>query len=115
MAYEDFNGLPRRTVSDNILHDKVFDIAKNPKYDEYRKGLVSMLYKFFDKSSALLADKSTSSGGIKTENMLNQELAEKLHKPIIKKFEKTKLHSFFKHNNWGADLAKIRLICKFQK
>ena len=34
-AYEDFDDLARRTASDNILHNKAFNIAKNPKYDEY--------------------------------------------------------------------------------
>ena len=43
MAY----GLTRRTVSDKILHDKAFNIAKNPKYDGYQHGLASMVYKFF--------------------------------------------------------------------
>ena len=33
MAYGDFKDLTRRTASDNILHDKAFNIAENPKYD----------------------------------------------------------------------------------
>ena len=35
MAYGDFKDLPRGIVSDKILHDKAFKIAKNTKYDEY--------------------------------------------------------------------------------
>ena len=35
MAYGDFKDLCRRTVSAKVLYDKVFDIAKNPKYDGY--------------------------------------------------------------------------------
>ena len=31
--------------------DKAFNIAKNPKYDGYQRGLASMVYKFFEKSS----------------------------------------------------------------
>ena len=48
MAYEDFKYLARRTASDEILHDKAFNIAKNPKYDGYQRGLSSIVYKFFD-------------------------------------------------------------------
>ena len=38
--------------SDKVLRDKAFEIASNPKYDGYQRGLVSMVYKFFDKTSA---------------------------------------------------------------
>ena len=49
MAYEDFKDLNRRTFADKVLHDKAFNIAKDPKYDGYQRGLASMVYKFFDK------------------------------------------------------------------
>ena len=49
MTYGDFKNLTRRTTSDKILHDKAFNIAKNPKYDEYQRGLPSVVYKCFDK------------------------------------------------------------------
>ena len=52
MAYWDFKDLARRTAYDNILRDKAFNIAKNAKCDEYQRGLASMVYKFFDKTSA---------------------------------------------------------------
>ena len=51
IAYGDFKYIKRRTASDNILTDKAFNIAKNPKYDGYQIGLASMVYKFFDKKS----------------------------------------------------------------
>ena len=51
MAYGDFKDLARRTVSDKVLRDKAFNIAKNPKYDGYQRGLGSLVYKFFDKKS----------------------------------------------------------------
>ena len=51
MAYEDFTDLARRTASDKVLRDKAFNIAKNPKYDWYQRGLASIIYKFFDKKS----------------------------------------------------------------
>ena len=49
MAYGDFKDLERRTVSDEVLRDKVINIAKNPKYVGYQRGLACMVYKFFDK------------------------------------------------------------------
>ena len=79
MAYGDFKDLKRRTASDKILRDKAFNIAKNPKYDGYQRGLASMVYKFFDK-------KSKGSGIANNEIKQNLQLAKELHKPIIRKF-----------------------------
>ena len=83
MAYGDFKDLKRRTAAD-VLRDKAFNIAKNPKYNGYQRGLASMIYKFFDKtakgSSVTLANKSA----IKSIPQ-NEQLAEELHKPIIRK------------------------------
>ena len=79
MAYQDFKDLKRRTQSDKVLKVKAFAIASNPKYDGYQKGLAStMIYKFFDKKS--------KESGIKNEIKENQQLANELHKPIIRKF-----------------------------
>ena len=51
MAYGYFKILARRTASDKILRDKVFITAKNLKYNEYKGGLASMVYKFFDEKN----------------------------------------------------------------
>ena len=45
----------------------------------------------------------------------NKELEEELHKPIIRKFNKRKVHSPFIDNTWGADLADLQLISKANK
>ena len=74
------------------MRDKAFNIAKNPKYDGYQRGLASMAYNSCDKKPTLLADKSASSSGIKNENISNKDLAEELHKPITRKFKKRKVH-----------------------
>ena len=62
MAYGNFKGLTRRTASDKILRDKVFNIARNPRHDEYQRDLALMVYIFFDKiasgGDATLANKS---------------------------------------------------------
>ena len=65
-----------------------------------------MVYKFFDKKSA--------GSCIKNEVKQNDKLAEELHKSIIRKFGKRKVHSSFKDNIWGADLADMQLISKFK-
>ena len=52
MAYGDFKYLPTRTVSDKALRNKAFNIAKNLKYNQYQRGLASMVYRFFDKKSS---------------------------------------------------------------
>ena len=80
MAYGDFKDLKRRTASDKILRDKAFNIAKNPKYDGYQRGLASMVYKCFDK-------KSKGSGVANNEIKQNLQLAEESHKPIIGNFK----------------------------
>ena len=86
VAHGDFKELTRRTASNKVLRDKAFSIAKNPKYDGYQRGLSSMVYNFFVKMSASLTDKSAKRGGVNNEIKQNEELAEELHKTIIKKF-----------------------------
>ena len=69
------------------MRDKAFNIATILIYDGCQRGLASIVYKVFDKK--------TSVGAIKNEDMSNKELVEEFHKPIIRKFEKRKLHSPF--------------------
>ena len=66
-----------------------------------------MVYKFFDKKSF--------GGAIKNELISNKELAEISHKPIITKFKKRKVYSSFIDNIWGAYLADMQLVSKFNK
>ena len=108
MAYGDFNDLARRTASDKFLRDKAFNLAKNPKYDGYQRGLASMIYKSFDKTSA-------SSGVANNEIKQNLQIAKELPKPIIRNFKKRTVYSEFEENIWGADLADIQLIGKLNK
>ena len=114
MAYGKSKDLAiRLTQSDNVLRDKAFKIASNPKYYGYQRGLASMLYKFFDKKSkgsgisASLANKSA--------NEPNYQLANELHKPIIRKFKKRKVYSSFRDNIWGVDLADMQSLSKYDK
>ena len=50
-AYSDSKGLTKRTVADKILKNNEFDIAKDPKYDGYQRGLASMIYNFLTQKS----------------------------------------------------------------
>ena len=99
-AYGDFKDLARRTASEIVLRDATFKITKNPKYDGYQWGIASMVYQLFDK-------KYSGCGVIQ-----NRELPKKLHKPIIRKFEKRKAYSSSKDNIWGVDM---QLRNKFDK
>ena len=105
MAYGYFKDLARRIASDKVLRDKGYNIAKNPKYDRYQRGLASLVYKFFDKK--------LKGSGANIPLEFNEQLAEELHKTIIKKFKKRTVYSGFKDNIWRADLADMQLISKF--
>ena len=65
-----------------------------------------MVYKFFDK-------KSKGSGIVTNES--NYQLANELHKPMIRKFEKRKVYSSFRDNIWGVDLADMQPLSKYNK
>ena len=103
MAYGKSKDLVRRTQSDKFLRDKAFKSASDPKYDDYQRGLASMVFKFFNKKS--------KGSGITNESYY--QLANELHKPIIKKFKKGKVYSLFRDNIWGVDL--IYSLSKFNK
>ena len=102
MAYGKSKDLAKRTQSDKVLRDKVFKIVSDAKY---QRGLASMVYRFFEKKS--------SGSGIANEP--NYQLANELHKPIIKKFKKRKVYSSFRDNIWGVDLADMQSLSKYNK
>ena len=106
MAYGKSKDLIKRTQSNKVLKDKAFKIANNPKNDSYQRGLASMVYKVFDK-------KSKGSGIVTNES--NYQLANELHKPIIRKFKKRKVYSSFRDNIWGFNLADIQSLSKYNK
>ena len=96
-AYSDSKSLAKRTISDKILKDKAYEIAINPKYVGYERALASMVYRFFDKETASGAS-------------VNEELAQKLNKPVIKKFKTREVYARFKVNIWAVHLAKMGLL-----
>ena len=76
--------LVKRTQSDKVLKEKAFKIASNPKYDGYQRGLASTICKFFERKFVSL-NKSSGSGVV---NEPNYQLANELHKLVIRKFKK---------------------------
>ena len=106
MAYGDFKDLTKRIIADKVLRDKVFKITSDHKYDGYQRGLASMVYKCFSK-------KSQGCGA--ANNNENIQLADELHKLIIRKFKKRKVYSSFGDSIWGVDLADMQLLSKLNK
>ena len=82
MAYGDIKDLTRRTVFDEILCDKAFNIAKNSKFDKSQKGLASVIYK--------LSDKKTFDGAMKNKNMSNKELISRITQTSYHKIQEKK-------------------------
>ena len=70
--------LTKRTISDNILKNRAYEIARNWKYDGYQRALASMVYKFFDKK-------------IGSGVSVNEKLAEELYEAVITKLKNKSL------------------------
>ena len=101
-AYSDSKYLAKRLISDMVLEDKFYKIAVNLKYDGSNRGLSSLVYKFFDEKA--------ESGVIATSKVgdsANEELAQELHKLVVKNFKRKKVYARFKDKIWAADLADI--------
>ena len=92
--------LANRTVSDNISKDRAYEIALNPKYDEYQRRLASMVHKFFDRKI-----------GSVTKANVNKVLAQELHKPVIAVWPADLADFMYSKHNEGrsvvAESAKI--------
>ena len=108
-AYADQKDLINRTEADKVLRDKAYDIASNPEYDGYQRGLASMVYKFFDKKSIGSGINTAEPSSLEHSSLI---LANELHKPVIKKLNKRKVYSQFKDNIWGVDLADMQSLSR---
>ena len=105
MTYGKSKDLAKRTQLHKFLRDKAFKIVSDPKYDGYQRGLALMVSKFFDKMSSVSV--------VATEP--NYQLANEFHWQIISKFKRRKVYSSLRDNIWGADLADIQSLCKYNK
>ena len=92
VTYCDNIDLAKKTVSDKVLKDRAYGIARDRGYDGYQRALASMVYRFFDKKTG---------SGIN----VNEQLAGELHKPVIKESKRRKLYARFKDNVWAENLA----------
>ena len=111
-TYADHKDLINRTKSDKVLRDKAYNIASNPEYDGYQRGLASMVYKVFDKKSTAEPSSLEHMGsGIANSSIL----ADEVDKPIINKFNKRKVYSHLKDNIWGVDLVDIQSLSRKNK
>lgn len=90
IVYHVYKDLSKRTASDNVLREKKFAIASNLNDDGYQRGLASMVYNLFDKTSKDIAHTGTE---IISKD---QQLVNELHKSITKKSKRWKMHSLFK-------------------
>ena len=79
--YSDNKDLGKRTISNKILKDRAFKFTAIPIYGGYQGGLAIMVYTFFDMK--------TGSG---TRSNVNEALAQKFQKPVIKKFRIRKVY-----------------------
>ena len=97
-AYHYTKGLANRTISIKILKDRGYEIARNLKYDGYKRGLTDTMYKIFGRGSGA---------------SVNEYLPEELHKPVIKKFKRSRVCVRFKDNIWGTYLAEMGSLSSF--
>ena len=80
---------------------RAYEIAINPKYDGYQRGLGSMVYKFFWWKRFWISSHKKSGS-----RYVNEVLAQELHKPVIKKFKRREVYARFQDNIWAADSAE---------
>ena len=67
-AYSNSKDLAKRTISDNILKDRAYEINRSCNYIGYQRVITSMVYKFFVKKT-------------RSRVSVNEQLAKELHKP----------------------------------
>ena len=108
-TYAEYKDRVNRIQSDIVLKNKALKIATDPRVNGCQRGLTSIVYKFFNER--------TKGSGINNKGnlLVNSQLAEELHKPIIKDFNRRKVYSSFKDNVWGVDLADMQFISKYNK
>ena len=105
MAYRESKDLAKIPQSDKVLRNKAFKMASDPKYDGYQRGLVSMVYMFFDKTS--------SGSGVGAES--NYQLTNELHRQILRKLKRRIVYSSFRDNISGIDFAYMQSLSKYNK
>ena len=88
-AYSDSKDLAKRTISDKVLKDRTYEIARSSKYDGYRRRFASIVCRFFEKKPG-------------SQVSVNENLAGELQKSVIKKIKRSKVYKRFKDNIWNG-------------
>ena len=102
----------KKNHSGKVLGDKAFLIASNQQYDGYHRGLALIIYEFFDEKSR----EATAHTGIRIGISDDQQLANKLHRPINRKFQRCKVYLSCWYNQYlDTDLADLKLISEYNK
>ena len=115
MAYKNFKDLARRTASDKLLLIKHLILLKVLNIMDIKEDFLLWFTNFLTKKAVSKASFKNVGSGVNIPLESNEELAEELQKPIIRKFKKRAVYSRSKDNIWGADLADMQLISKFNK
>ena len=84
-TYSGSENVAKRTISYKILKDRAYELARNCNYDGYQRALASLVCKFFDKKTG-------------SRVSVKGQLAQELHKPVIKKFKRRKVYARFEDN-----------------
>ena len=84
------------------MKDRAYEIARSSGHDGYQRTLASIVFKSFDK-------KTGSGTGV------NEQLAEELHKPVTKNFNRRKAYAIFKEYIWAPDLAEMESLSSKNK
>ena len=85
--------MAKKTISNKILNDRVYEIAINPEYNCYKRGLESMVNKLFDKKTVGVESKWRT--------------CSRINKSVIKKIKRRRAYARFKDKIWAGDLAEI--------
>ena len=80
------------------MRDKTFEIASDPKYNGYPRGVDSLFYKSFAKISS----------GSNVAKVPNYQLSNELYRQTIRKFKRRKVYSSFRGNIYGVDFADMQ-------
>ena len=96
--------LAKRTQSDKVLRDKELKVASDQKYDDNQKGLASKLF-----------EKKSSGSDVATKSEPNYQLADELHRQIIRTFKRRQVYLSFRDNISGEDLADMQSLSKYNE
>ena len=115
MVYVKYKDLVKRTESKKVLRGKAFQIASNPTYNDYQRGLASIVYKFLIKNLQVVVSLHFQINLLLDLCQISYNLQMNFINQLLKNFKKEEVYSSFKDNIWGVYLADMQLISKCNK